>query len=253
MIAQFEITTRCNFDCFYCAGRHMRQADMDFETFRDLLDRHIERHGIPRTVSLQGEGEPTLHPRFFDMARYAREVGSEPYTITNGTCKHPQRFVGLFTQVGVSIDALEEDAARAIGRYNLPGVIRFVDALAPHLRVVIHSVGHQEYTPKIAAWCQQRGFAHVVQPLQPKADYSRHYPEALAAPPSTGRFSCGFIEQLRIRFYSLDGTVLPCCYIKDTTAFTSMAEMLNHQRAGTWPRCCIGCRYGVAREAQNPG
>jgi molybdenum cofactor biosynthesis enzyme MoaA len=58
---QFEITTRCNFTCFYCAGRHMRQGDMLYETFAALLERDIAIHGVPNVVPLQGEGEPTLH------------------------------------------------------------------------------------------------------------------------------------------------------------------------------------------------
>src|SRR5581483_11858571 len=108
MMLQFEITTRCNFDCFYCAGRAMRQGDMPFGTFKDLLGCHVARNGVPSRVSLQGEGEPTLHHDFFRMAEYVRALGSTPYTITNGTYKHPERFVGLFPRVGVSVDTLDE-------------------------------------------------------------------------------------------------------------------------------------------------
>jgi len=65
---QIEPTTRCNYTCGFCAGRHMQQQDLDFETFKTLLDstqnlKHIE---------LQGEGEPLMHPQFFDMIAYAR-------------------------------------------------------------------------------------------------------------------------------------------------------------------------------------
>jgi MoaA/NifB/PqqE/SkfB family radical SAM enzyme len=88
---QFEITTRCNFDCFYCAGRHMRQGDMPYETFTALLERDIATHGPPDIVSLQGEGEPTLYHDFLRMAKFVRDQGAIPYTITNGTYKHPDR------------------------------------------------------------------------------------------------------------------------------------------------------------------
>ena len=54
MFAQIEITTRCNFDCFYCAGRLMRQGDMPYETFTWLIDQHIAKYGVPGVVSLQG-------------------------------------------------------------------------------------------------------------------------------------------------------------------------------------------------------
>lgn len=37
MRTQLEITTRCNFDCFYCSGREMRQGDMHYETFTGLI------------------------------------------------------------------------------------------------------------------------------------------------------------------------------------------------------------------------
>lgn len=61
MDLQVELTTRCNFDCFYCAGRAMPQADMTLAGYTSILDGHIARYGVPQVVSLQGEGEPTLH------------------------------------------------------------------------------------------------------------------------------------------------------------------------------------------------
>ncbi|MHB8815045.1 MAG: radical SAM protein [Steroidobacteraceae bacterium] len=152
MLLQFEIITRCNFDCFYCAGRAMPQGDMPFATFTELLDQHIARHGPPTIVSLQGEGEPSLHHDFFPMAERVRAVGSTPYTITNGTYKHPDRFAGLFPRVGVSIDTLDASVASQIGRYNLPRVLEFVEALVPYAEIVIHSVDH----PPIARCCARR-------------------------------------------------------------------------------------------------
>lgn len=244
MLAQFEITTRCNFDCFYCAGREMRQGDMPYDVFTGLVDQHIAKYGVPAVVSLQGEGEPTLHHDFLRMAEFARDRGATPYTITNGTYKHPDRLVGLFPEIGVSIDTLDEAAARKIGRYNLPRVLAFVEALVPHLAVVVHSVAHTEHTPPIADWCRRRGLRHRVQPLQTKADYSKRYrPPGVAPRGPLARFSCEYLAQPRMRYYTLDGLELPCCYIKDTRAYEGMAAMMGHQQAGTWAKCCEGCRF----------
>lgn len=33
-----EPTTRCNFNCWYCVGRHMEQADIRVEDFEKMLD-----------------------------------------------------------------------------------------------------------------------------------------------------------------------------------------------------------------------
>ena len=48
----------------------MRQGDMPYEMFTELLHRHVTKHGIPDVVSLHGEGEPTLHHDFFRMAEF---------------------------------------------------------------------------------------------------------------------------------------------------------------------------------------
>lgn len=246
MNVQFELTTRCNFDCYYCAGRAMRQGDMPYELFTTLLERHVAQHGVPDLVSLQGEGEPTLHHDFFRMARFVRDLGATPYTITNGTYKHPDHFIGLFRRVGVSIDTLDEEKAKEIGRYNLPRVLWFIEALAPHASIVIHTVAHPEETAAIAKWCRQGGYAHIVQPLQTKPDYAlRYMPQGQLAQPE-GRFSCTYLERPRMRYYSLDGEELPCCFIKDTSVYEGLPALIAHQQAGSWPKCCVGCRYAGA-------
>jgi MoaA/NifB/PqqE/SkfB family radical SAM enzyme len=250
MMLQFEVTTRCNFDCYYCAGRLMRQGDMPFEMFSDLLQRHVSTHGVPRVVSLQGEGEPTLHHDFIRMAELVRSVGARPYTITNGTYKHPERMVGLFPQVGISVDTLDDEAGRKIGRYNLPRVLSFIEGLAPHTTIVIHTVASKEHTPRVAQWCKQKGYVHVVQPLQTKPDYTRRYrPDSQQPSVPQGRFSCGYLASPRMRYFSLDGVEMPCCFIKDTSQYEGMKAMEDHQRLGTWPACCVGCRHAISHGA----
>jgi MoaA/NifB/PqqE/SkfB family radical SAM enzyme len=250
MKVQVEITTRCNFACFYCAGRLLRQGDMPFETLSDLLGRHVARHGVPTEISLQGEGEPTLHRDFFRMAKLVRELGAQPYTITNGSYQQPEHFIGRFDRVGVSVDTLDEAAAQAIGRRNLPRTLNFVQTLGAHLQVVIHSVRNGQHTPAVAAWCKQQGYVHIVQPLQTKPDYSRRYLKQPPAGPS-GRFSCHFLAQPQMRYFSLDGTEMPCCFIKDLSAYPGLGDMLQKQQTGNWPKCCAGCRV-AARPVAKP-
>jgi MoaA/NifB/PqqE/SkfB family radical SAM enzyme len=244
VLLQLEITTRCNFDCFYCAGRQMRQADMPYDSFATILSHHIATYGLPEMVSLQGEGEPTLHHDFFRMARHIRDLGSRPYTITNGTHKHPDQFIGLFPRIGVSVDSLDESAAEKIGRHNLPRVLGFIEALAPHATIIVHSVAHREHTPPIAEWCRRMRYQHVVQPLQTKPDYPSglrvRRPTQASAP---ARFSCSYLKQPRMRYHSLDGTEMPCCFIKDTSVYEGLEGLLRHQQRGTTPKSCLGCRY----------
>lgn len=108
MFYQLEITTRCNFDCFYCAGRDMPQQDMAWDTFVRIVDRIPGRGSM---VSLQGEGEPSLHPKFEAMAQHVATRGHQAYTILNASRIDAERLSRLFPTVGISVDTL--DAHRA--------------------------------------------------------------------------------------------------------------------------------------------
>ncbi|MDF1628919.1 MAG: radical SAM protein [Alcanivoracaceae bacterium] len=81
--AQIEPTTRCNYTCGFCVGRHMPQQDIALDTFRSFIN---QVEGL-QALELQGEGEPLLHPEFFDMVALAREKFPqlEVSMITNGS------------------------------------------------------------------------------------------------------------------------------------------------------------------------
>ncbi|MFO1368374.1 MAG: radical SAM protein [Marinagarivorans sp.] len=81
--AQIEITTRCNFTCGFCAGRHMPQADLSRADFNAILSQW------PHLIALeiQGEGEPFLHADFFNLLSDAKQSCPQAVlsTISNGS------------------------------------------------------------------------------------------------------------------------------------------------------------------------
>ncbi|RPJ82494.1 MAG: radical SAM protein, partial [Acidobacteria bacterium] len=85
---QIEPVGQCNLRCQMCPIQyrtdgppHGPLAFMEFETFVRILD---EFAGL-RELHLQGLGEPMMHPRFFDMVRFAVGRGIRVTTNTNAT------------------------------------------------------------------------------------------------------------------------------------------------------------------------
>lgn len=60
----------------------MPQRDMAWDTFTGIVDA-IAQPGA--TASLQGKGEPTRHPRFWDRVAYVHHKHHQPYSIINGS------------------------------------------------------------------------------------------------------------------------------------------------------------------------
>lgn len=128
---QVEPTTRCNYTCGFCCGRHMDQSDQSWDDFEATLDafphlRHIE---------IQGEGEPLMHPRFFDMTAAAHARGIKVSTITNGSLlgrRVPEILDSGIASLLVSIESADAKGFRAIRGGTLDvvtrGIARLMDA-----------------------------------------------------------------------------------------------------------------------------
>jgi len=112
VIANIEISTRCDLACVFCARTRLKPApeDMTPETFRRVLD------ALPHAyrVTLVGLGEPLNHPRVAELVRLASREG---------------RRVGLATNAL----RLDEPTARALLAAGLRTIAFSLDAAEPAL------------------------------------------------------------------------------------------------------------------------
>lgn len=248
MLHQIEVTTKCNYRCFYCAGRAMAQRHMSDATMEGVLARLAPGRHV---VSLQGEGEPTLHRKFWDWAERLLRAGYLPYTITNGSVIDPDLAHRLLGNLGFSLDTVDADEAECIGRLNLSRALANLDKLLARMgpeRIIIHTVDYGQAMEGLLVHLRQRGLRrHIIQPLQPKADYARHYarhfpdPRQASDPPVTCAGPCGFLAGQRMRFFDVDGKELPCCFIKDASTYPGREALREQMVAGRVPAVCLGC------------
>ena len=102
-----EPTTRCNFRCWYCIGRHMEQRDISVASFAKIL----EHTPTVATIALVGEGEPLLHPDFFTMARTATAQNMKVVIISNGSLLNDENIKNLCESgvicISISLDSTD--------------------------------------------------------------------------------------------------------------------------------------------------
>lgn len=75
MIIQIEVSTHCQFNCFYCAGRKMPQQHMDMMTFDSIIKKCPSN---TNSAILQGEGEPFLNKNIWQMCQQLQQKTSHP-------------------------------------------------------------------------------------------------------------------------------------------------------------------------------
>lgn len=91
---QIEPVGQCNLSCQMCAIQFRQDgppngppAFMQYDVYTRLIDQFENLE----TLHLQGLGEPMMHPRYFEMVRYAKEKGIRVTTNTNLTLLNEKR------------------------------------------------------------------------------------------------------------------------------------------------------------------
>lgn len=109
-IVVWNITRRCNLKCIHCysdsTSKHY-PGELTWDQCRVVVD-DLAQFKVPALL-LSG-GEPTIHPRFFELAEYATGKGLRLTLSTNGTLINPERARRIkdigFSYVGISLDGI---------------------------------------------------------------------------------------------------------------------------------------------------
>lgn len=98
---QIEPTNVCNLRCTTCPGARLSspRGYMDFGLFQNIVAEASDV-GVKR-VHLFMRGEPTLHPRIFEMIAFIKSKGLPVHLVTNGMTLTPERSVELL-EAGVN-------------------------------------------------------------------------------------------------------------------------------------------------------
>lgn len=190
-VLNIEPTTRCNFDCWYCVGREMVQADLTLEDFEQVL----EHFPSLQVVAIVGEGEPIMNKRFFDMVAKAKARGLRVLSLSNGSTFSESVVRKICASgldyIGISIDSVNPETfaeSRLGGDLNkvwrgIERLARYRDAHGYHYPVLGLKGTLFRHTENELVEIVTAAKAHGIdvlesfQPLNRMTSYQRIYPE----------------------------------------------------------------------------
>ncbi|MBN1436992.1 MAG: radical SAM protein [Sedimentisphaerales bacterium] len=112
-LANIDLTNRCNLNCPICFANANVAGyvyEPSFEQIRDMLQNLRNIKPTPATAVQFSGGEPTIHPRFHDILRCAKELGFSNIQIaTNGLKMANYEFAEKTRQAGLHTLYLQFD------------------------------------------------------------------------------------------------------------------------------------------------
>lgn len=181
-------TTRkvCTYDCPYCEcgythngmqGSGSQNLPSTAEVL-NALEQTLQVQAID-AITLAGNGEPTLHPHFAEVARGIAQLATQyapnakKVLLTNGirlkNIEFAQQILPLFDEIEVKLDAGTEESFARIAQPTIPWTLADVDALLCRLggQVVVQScIFSGEISNTSAA--DRAGMLDILQRAQPK-------------------------------------------------------------------------------------
>lgn len=126
---ELHLTDRCNLNCEWCTDKILRnnKATLDLDLIRKLF----HEFGDQRTgVTLEGGGEPTLHPQFRKIVEAGREANVDMGLISNGTVDISE-YVDKINWVRISLDSsTKEEYKREKGVDCFEQVLRNLEKIS---------------------------------------------------------------------------------------------------------------------------
>lgn len=104
---ELHLTDLCNLKCSWCTDKELRKnkATLSLETIRKIFKEFAEHN---TGITLEGGGEPTLHPNFKEIVDAGSKLGLDLGLITNGTVDISDS-VHKLKWIRVSLDSSNED------------------------------------------------------------------------------------------------------------------------------------------------
>jgi len=222
LLVDIELSSVCNLKCPMCytitsAFKEKVNARlMDFGLFRRIVD---EIGGKVFAIRLSLRGEPTMHPRFLDCVRYAKEKGIlEVSSLTNGSKLRNPEFCRQLVESGIDWLTVSADG---VGRTyeKIRGPIKF-DEIREGLASLVRArreAGSEKPAIKVQGiWPAMEkdpdSYYQAYSPVSdlvafnPLVDYMREIPEDILAYEED--FACPMIFQRLV--IAADGKAMMC-------------------------------------------
>ena len=181
-----EQTNKCNLHCEMCFLKKDNydrgSKDLQFESFKHILDNILTSKNCLKLINLQGIGEPLLNKDFFKMAGYAAENKVMVKCNTNGTLVKGDALDQIFKNnlevISFSIDTLNEEkfgvlrGGAKLGQiiYHLKTVIRIRSSMGRklpqiHVRTLLSKLNIDDLEYMIEYFAKLKVDQYTIQDL----------------------------------------------------------------------------------------
>ena len=117
-----HILEACNFRCRQCFSKFGTEKLLPVEDWKKIIDNCIA--GADVTEFNIAGGEPMLYPGLTELVKYIRSKGVKVSLITNGSLMDEEwikNYAGLYETIGFSVDSLDDETNKKIGRCDRNG------------------------------------------------------------------------------------------------------------------------------------
>ena len=221
-LALIEVNTGCNLACPTCFANAGPGYNLTMDQVEFMLDQFVRTEGDPEVVQFSG-GEPTLHPKLFEMMQMAKDKGVRHVMVnTNGLRiakdhEWSKRLGEMHPMVYLQFDGLEDETyVQLRGEPLVDEKLRALDRLAElDLNTILVATIERGVNEHEIGRLVEFGIEHPAVRgvnFQPVTHTGRHLPfdptNRVTIPEVIGRIE----NQTKGLFIKSDFIPVPCCH-----------------------------------------